>query len=42
MSEAVEAQAAKPITGARAVWVLLALVAGLVIGALAEIGRAHV
>ena len=35
MSEAVEAQAAKPITGARAVWVLLALVAGLVIGALA-------
>ena len=34
MSEAIEAQAAKPITGARAVWVLLALVAGLIIGAL--------
>ena len=35
MSEAVEAEAAKPITGARAVWVLLALVAGLIVGALA-------
>ena len=35
MSDTVEAQAAKPITGARAVWVLLALVAGLIVGALA-------
>jgi proton glutamate symport protein len=35
MSEAVEARAAKPITGARAVWVLLALVVGLIVGALA-------
>ena len=29
-----DSEVAKPITGARAVWVLLALVAGLVIGAL--------
>ncbi|WP_309601580.1 cation:dicarboxylate symporter family transporter, partial [Sphingomonas sp.] len=35
MSEAIEAQAAKPITGARAIWVLLALVAGLIIGTIA-------
>ncbi len=35
MSEAIEAETAKPITGARAVWVLLALVAGLIVGALA-------
>ena len=35
MSETAEAQAAKPITGARAVWVLLALVAGLIVGAIA-------
>ena len=35
MSEAAEAQAAKPITGARAGWVLLGLVVGLIVGALA-------
>ncbi|MEO7815377.1 MAG: cation:dicarboxylase symporter family transporter [Sphingomicrobium sp.] len=35
MSKSVEADAAKPITGARAIWVLLALVAGLIVGALA-------
>ena len=35
MSETVEEQAAKPITGARAMWVLLALVSGLIVGALA-------
>lgn len=35
MSEAAEAEAAKPITGARAGWVLLGLVVGLIVGALA-------
>ncbi len=35
MSEAAEAAAAKPITGARAIWVLLSLVVGLAFGALA-------
>ena len=36
MSEAAEAAAARPISGARAYWVLLALVAGLLLGALAQ------
>jgi len=36
VSEAAEAAAARPISGARAYWVLLALVAGLLLGALAQ------
>ena len=38
MSKAAEAKAARPITGAKAVWVLLALVVGLIVGAIAARG----